>query len=252
MHATHDALRAGRERDDKKARERRAEEERGVLYTLERRVGAFDPHPRPPGEVGDEALSGRVPRRVEETAKEDKHQQLPEKQPDRVIAVLEPLLKYKHDYPLYHLLGEAHYQKEQLDKARHYFEEAIKLNGQSALDHYQLGNIYLAQKRFAKAAQAYERAGQLLVQAPASAQLNQYLGALLFNRSWARRQMGDQGWTQDLQSDVSSQPRVVCAVDDAHAAPADQLPDPIAVELSPDPDLERIVHAHLTGPRRAW
>ncbi|MEX2140623.1 MAG: tetratricopeptide repeat protein, partial [Pirellulales bacterium] len=27
----------------------------------------------------------------------------PQKQPDRVIAVLEPLLKYKHDYPLYHL-----------------------------------------------------------------------------------------------------------------------------------------------------
>jgi tetratricopeptide (TPR) repeat protein len=85
----------------------------------------------------------------------------PQKQPDRVIAVLEPLLKYKHDYPLYHLLGEAHYQKEQLDKARNYFEEAIKLNGQSAGDHYQLGNIYLAQKRFAKAAQVYERAGQL-------------------------------------------------------------------------------------------
>jgi tetratricopeptide (TPR) repeat protein len=85
----------------------------------------------------------------------------PQKQPDRVISVLEPLLKYKHDYPLYHLLGEAHYQKEQLDKARHYFEEAIKLNGQSAGDHYQLGNIYLAQKRFARAAQVYERAGQL-------------------------------------------------------------------------------------------
>jgi tetratricopeptide (TPR) repeat protein len=85
----------------------------------------------------------------------------PQKQADRVIAVLEPLLKYKHDYPLYHLLGEAHYQKEHLDKARHYFEEAIKLNGQSAIDHYQLGNIYLAQKRFAKAAQVYERAGQL-------------------------------------------------------------------------------------------
>ena len=85
----------------------------------------------------------------------------PQKQPDRVIAVLEPLLKYKHDYPLYHLLGEAHYHKEQLDKARHYFEEAIKLNTQSAADHYQLGNIYLAQKRFAKAAQVYERAGQL-------------------------------------------------------------------------------------------
>jgi len=85
----------------------------------------------------------------------------PQKQPDRVIKVLEPLLKYKHDYPLYHLLGEANYQKEQLEKARRYFEEAIKLNGQSAIDHYQLGNIYLAQKRFAKAAEVYERAGQL-------------------------------------------------------------------------------------------
>lgn len=85
----------------------------------------------------------------------------PQKQPDRVIAVLEPLLKFKHDYPLYHLLGEAHYQKERFDKARVYFEEAIKLNAQSADDHYQLGNIYLAQKRFAKAAQAYETAGQL-------------------------------------------------------------------------------------------
>ena len=85
----------------------------------------------------------------------------PQKQPDRVIAVLEPLLKYKHDYPLYHLLAEAHYQKEQLDKARKYFEEAIKLNPQSADDHYQLGNIYLAQKRFAKAAEVYERRGSL-------------------------------------------------------------------------------------------
>ncbi len=85
----------------------------------------------------------------------------PQKQPDRVIAVLEPLLKYKHDYPLYHLLAEAHYQKEQLPKARQYFEEAIKLNPQSAQDHYQLGNIYLAQKRFAKAANVYETAGRL-------------------------------------------------------------------------------------------
>jgi tetratricopeptide (TPR) repeat protein len=85
----------------------------------------------------------------------------PQKQPDRVIAVLEPLLKYKHDYPLYHLLAEAHYQKEQLPQARQYFEEAIKLNPQSAQDHYQLGNIYLAQKRFAKAAAVYETAGRL-------------------------------------------------------------------------------------------
>ncbi len=85
----------------------------------------------------------------------------PRKQPDRVIAILEPLLKYKHDYPLYHLLAEAHYQKEELDKARGYYEKAVELNPQSDSDHYQLGNIYLAQQRFAKAADAYETAGRL-------------------------------------------------------------------------------------------
>lgn len=85
----------------------------------------------------------------------------PEKEPDRVIAVLEPLLKFKHDYPLYHLLAEAHYQNEEFGQAREYFEEAIKLNSRNAQDHYQLGNIYLAQKRFAKAAASYETAGRL-------------------------------------------------------------------------------------------
>lgn len=85
----------------------------------------------------------------------------PQKQPDRVIAVLQPLLKFKHDYPLYHLLAEAHYQKEQFDKAREYYEEAVKLNPRSNQDQYQLGNIYLAQKHFAKAAHSYETAGDL-------------------------------------------------------------------------------------------
>src|SRR5262245_3137385 len=71
----------------------------------------------------------------------------PQKQPDKVITVLSPLLKFKHDYPVYHLLAEAHYQKEQFDKARSYYEEAVKLNPKSGSDHYQLANIYLAQKR---------------------------------------------------------------------------------------------------------
>ena len=85
----------------------------------------------------------------------------PQKQPGRVIAVLEPLLKFKHDYSLFHLLAEAHYQNEQFDDARKYYEEAVKLNARSADDHYQLGNIYLNQQRFAKAAQSYETAGSL-------------------------------------------------------------------------------------------
>jgi len=85
----------------------------------------------------------------------------PIKNPQKVIDILEPLLKFKHDYPLYHLLAEAHYEKENLDKARKYYEEAVKLNPRSGGDYYQLGNIYLSQKRFAKSASAYERAGQL-------------------------------------------------------------------------------------------
>ncbi len=44
----------------------------------------------------------------------------PQKQPDRVIAVLQPLLKFKHDYPVYHLLAEASFQKEKFDDARKY------------------------------------------------------------------------------------------------------------------------------------
>lgn len=85
----------------------------------------------------------------------------PQKQPDRVIEVLQPLLKFRHDYPVYHLLAEASFQKEKFNDARKYYEEAIKLNNKNGDDHYQLGRIYLNQKRFAKAAAAYEQAGAL-------------------------------------------------------------------------------------------
>jgi tetratricopeptide (TPR) repeat protein len=83
------------------------------------------------------------------------------KQPDKVIATLEPLLKFKKDYPLYHMLAQAYYEKENMDKAREYFEQAVRLNPRAGSDYYQLGNIYLMQSRFAKAASAYEQAGSL-------------------------------------------------------------------------------------------
>jgi tetratricopeptide (TPR) repeat protein len=101
-----------------------------------------------------------------------------QKQWKRVIEVLEPLLRFKHDYPLYHMLAEAQYQQENLDKAREYYEEAARLNPQSGGDHYQLGNIYLTQSRFAKAARAYERAVQLGID---SAALHFKLASVYFN-----------------------------------------------------------------------
>jgi tetratricopeptide (TPR) repeat protein len=71
-----------------------------------------------------------------------------------VVQVLEPLLTYRHDYPTYHMLAEAQYNLDQLEAARRSYEEAIKLNPQSASDHYQLGNIYLSGNFFALAAES--------------------------------------------------------------------------------------------------
>ncbi len=75
--------------------------------------------------------------------------------------VLEPLLEFRHDYPTYHMLAEATFNLDKYEDARNYYKEAIKLNPQSAPDQYQLANIYLAENRFALAADAYEKALRL-------------------------------------------------------------------------------------------
>ncbi len=95
-----------------------------------------------------------------------------------VVKVLEPLLTYRHDYPTYHMLAEAQYNLENQDKARAYYEEAVKLNPQSGSDHYQLGNIYLAANRFALAAESYQAALRLGLDSPI---LRYKLGSAYFN-----------------------------------------------------------------------
>ena len=83
-----------------------------------------------------------------------------------IVKVLEPLLKFRHDYTTYHMLAEANYNLDVFDKARKYYKEAIRLNSASAPDHYQLANIYLADNRFALAVQSYERALRLGLESP--------------------------------------------------------------------------------------
>ncbi len=95
-----------------------------------------------------------------------------------VVRVLEPLLKYRHDYPTYHMLAEAQYNLDQPEKARKSYEEAVKLNPQSATDHYQLGNIYLSGNFFALAAESYQSALQLGLDGPV---LRYKLGSAYFN-----------------------------------------------------------------------
>jgi len=103
-----------------------------------------------------------------------------------IVKVLKPLLKFRHDYPTYHMLAEAEYNLDHYDAARGYYREAIRLNDESAVDHYQLANIYLADNRFALAVDSYERALNLGLSSPslhfklASAYFNlrNYFGAV--------------------------------------------------------------------------
>jgi len=97
---------------------------------------------------------------------------------DAVVRVLEPLLTYRHDYPTYHMLAEAQFNRAEHEQARKHYEEAVKLNPQSASDHYQLGNIYLAANSFALAAESYQAASRLGVESPV---LHYKLGSAYFN-----------------------------------------------------------------------
>ncbi|HUS91917.1 MAG TPA: tetratricopeptide repeat protein [Phycisphaerae bacterium] len=91
---------------------------------------------------------------------------------------LEALLRYRHDYPTYHMLAEAKYNLDDLQAARKYFKEALRLNPGSAIDHYQLGNIHLAGNLFALAAESYSRALALGLRSPV---LHYKLGSAYFN-----------------------------------------------------------------------
>jgi tetratricopeptide (TPR) repeat protein len=95
-----------------------------------------------------------------------------------VVRVLDPLLQYRHDYPTYHMLAEAENNLGERDRARKSYEEALKLNPQSASDHYQLGNLYLAANFFALAADSYQQALRLGLDSPA---LRYKLGSAYFN-----------------------------------------------------------------------
>jgi tetratricopeptide (TPR) repeat protein len=95
-----------------------------------------------------------------------------------VVRVLDPLLTYRHDYLTYHMLAEAQNNLGNRDKARTAYEEALKLNPQSASDHYQLGNIYLAGNFFALAAESYQSALRLGLDSPV---MRYKLGSAYFN-----------------------------------------------------------------------
>lgn len=75
-----------------------------------------------------------------------------------VVEVLQPLRPPANDYEAYHLLGTALYYKDRLEEARRMLARAIAADDSHADDHRLLGDIALAQERFALAIEAYEQA----------------------------------------------------------------------------------------------
>ena len=156
---------------------------------------------------------------------------------------MEPLLKYRHDYPTYHLLAEAAYNLNDSKKARRYYQKAVQLNPKSAVDHYQLGNLHLAQNSFAMAAASYRAALSLGLSSPV---LHYKLASSYFNlRNYFGRiarvtvksgKAGTIHGDQFLIESVSGQPNVFLA------APADsaiyQVTKAIAGGLEKRPDIQ--------------
>lgn len=95
-----------------------------------------------------------------------------------LVDVLKPLLAYRHDYLSHHLLAEACYRLDRNAEALTYYREAVRLNPSSFADHYQIGNIHLADNRFSSAAASYREAQRLGLQ---SHVLNFKLASAYFN-----------------------------------------------------------------------
>lgn len=80
---------------------------------------------------------------------------------DEVIALLEQLPASARDYDVHHLLGEAYFRLGRLREARRSFRAALKARPNSIADLVALGDVLLAEKRYALAVESYETAERL-------------------------------------------------------------------------------------------
>jgi tetratricopeptide (TPR) repeat protein len=79
----------------------------------------------------------------------------------KVFDLQSGLLPYKHDYDMFKFLADAAQHLGKTSEAKRYYIEALKFNGESSFDHYQLGDIYLTESKFLLAAEEYSRALEL-------------------------------------------------------------------------------------------
>ena len=79
----------------------------------------------------------------------------------RVVEVLRPQRTDADDYEVCHLFGTALYHEGRLEEARRNLTRAVALESSHAGDQSMLGDIYLAQEKYALATEAYETAARM-------------------------------------------------------------------------------------------
>jgi tetratricopeptide (TPR) repeat protein len=118
-----------------------------------------------------------------------------------VLVLVAPLTTGQY----YRQLGRVYMQNQSYVAAGQAYRQSLRFlpanQGSAAADSWNNIGIALYQQRhFAEAAKAYTEATNLLLRQPRSAERDRYIAALLFNRSWALRQLNDRAWIEDLQS----------------------------------------------------
>jgi tetratricopeptide (TPR) repeat protein len=104
----------------------------------------------------------------------------------------------------YRQLGRVYMHNQSYAAAGQAYRQSLRFlpanqRGAAADSWNNIGIALYQQRRFAEAAKAYTEATNLLLQQPRSAERDRYIAALLFNRSWALRQLDDRAWIEDLR-----------------------------------------------------
>jgi tetratricopeptide (TPR) repeat protein len=105
----------------------------------------------------------------------------------------------KNDPVLVNKTGIAYHQMQQLDRARKFYEQALKLKPTYAEAENNIGTVYYAQKSFRRAISAYRRALKL---SPDSASIHMNLGTAYFARKMEKESIAEYRTALQLDPEV--------------------------------------------------
>jgi tetratricopeptide (TPR) repeat protein len=105
----------------------------------------------------------------------------------------------KNDAVILNKTGIAYHQMQQLDRARKYYDQALKLKPTYAEAQNNIGTVYYAQKSFRRAVSTYRKALKL---APNSASIHMNLGTAYFARKMEKESIEEYRTALQLDPDV--------------------------------------------------